>query len=71
MSVLASAGRAQEVFTDLGLLQRDSDQWHRAALELVIFSLTPFREGHYELDKENGAATQQYPCYVLRVVREG
>lgn len=37
----------------------------------VTFSLPPFREGHYELDKENGAAMPQSPCYVLREVREG
>lgn len=72
MNVLAYAERGQEVSIDLGLLQRGSDQWHRAALELwAIFSLSPFREGHYKLDKENGATIQQYPPYVLREVREG
>lgn len=35
MNVLAYAEKAQVVSTDLGLLQRDSDYWHRAALELV------------------------------------
>lgn len=35
MNVLPYAERAQKVSTDLGLLQRDSDQWHRAVLELV------------------------------------
>lgn len=71
-NVLAYAEKRQEVSTDLGLLQRDNDQWHRAALEVVgHLPLSPFREEHYKLNKENGAAMQQYPRYVLREVREG
>lgn len=57
MSVLAYAETAQEVSTDLGLLQRDSAHWSW----WVTFSLSPLREGHYKLNKENGTALQQYP----------
>lgn len=75
MNVLACAERAQEVSTDLGLLQRDSGQWHRAALELVSHFLPVAFQGR-TLQVEHGewcsyAATLQCPRYVLREVREG
>lgn len=69
MNVLAYAERAQEVSTDLGLLQRDSDQWNRAAQELVDH-LSVIFQGR-TLQVEGGEVMQEYPRYVLREVREG